>query len=343
MKRLHTAIAVAIVLAVLFALPIGTGASGYYTYLGYLIFLMVVLTVAWDFAGGLARLLSLGSAAFFGVGAYAAAISVMHGIPLPVSLFLAGLVAAGTAVVLSVSLKLRGIYFIMSTLFLAEILQIIMLNLSSVTGGNVGLYLKVPPNFTFLPFYYATLITALVAILAYQLLRRSWIGLALRAIGDDEDAARSLGVNPLTYKIMAMLFSAFFMGVMGGVYANITLYLVTSDTFNLVWSINPTFAAIIGGVGTLWGGVIGGVIMALLSQELTPIGPIAVAIQSGIMIVIIILWPTGVYGLISKRVLHRGKPTPSPAAASGVAARTPTGTLNSARQNAAEEPSGHNT
>jgi branched-chain amino acid transport system permease protein len=335
------AVIVAIILAVLFALPIGTGASGYYTYLGYLIFLMVVLTVAWDFAGGLARLLSLGNAAFFGVGAYAAAIAVLHGIPMPVSLLLGGVLAAGTAVVLSVSLKLRGIYFIMSTLFLAEIMEIIMLNWTSVTGGNVGLYLKVPPNFTFLPFYYATLITALVAILAYQVLRRSWIGLALRAIGDDEDAARSLGVDPLRYKIMALLFSAFFTGVMGGVYANITLFLVTSDTFSLTWSINPTFAAIIGGVGTLWGGVIGGVIMALLSQELTPIGPISIAIQSAIMIVIIIMWPTGVYGLISRRLLHRSKPSPSAAVTSGVAAGTQVMALDSSAQNPAEEPAGH--
>lgn len=316
MKHLYTVVSAIVALAILFSLPVFTGASGYYTYLMYLIFLMIVLTVAWDFAGGLARLLSLGNAAFFGVGAYAAAIAVKAGFAFPISLLLAGVIAAGMALILSVSLKLRGIYFIMSTLFLAEIAQIIMLNWSSLTGGNTGLYLKVPPNFTFLPFYYSTLITALAAISAYYALRRSWIGLALRAIGNDEDAARSLGINPLIYKILALVFSAFFTGIMGGVYANITLYLITTDTFSLTWSIYPTFAAIIGGVGSLWGGVIGGTILALLNQVLTPIGPISVAITSAIMIVIIILWPAGVYGLIASRFLQGRKPTSKPVVAS---------------------------
>jgi branched-chain amino acid transport system permease protein len=299
-------------LAVLFGLPTITGAHGYYTYLGYLIFLMVILTVAWDFAGGLARLLSLGSAAFFGVGAYAAAIAVRGGLPLPLALVIAGGVSAGTALILSISIKLRGIYFIISTLFLAQIMQIIMLNWYAVTGGNVGFYLPVPQNFTFLPFYYATLITALVAIGAYYVLQRSWIGLALRAIGNDEDAARSLGINPVIYKVLALVFSAFFMGIAGGIYANITLYLTTGTTFSLLWSIYPTFAAIIGGMGTPWGAVVGGTIIALLSQELTPIGPIAVVIESVILVAVILLLPAGVFGTILNRYNRRRVPALKP-------------------------------
>jgi branched-chain amino acid transport system permease protein len=311
MRRIYTAAFFAAAIAILFGLPTITGASGYYTYLMYLIFLMVVLTVAWDFAGGLARLLSLGSAAFFGVGAYAAAIAVRAGYPLPLALVVAGVVAAGSGLVLSIAIKLRGIYFIMSTLFLAQIAQIVMLNSASVTGGNVGFYLKVPSNFTFLPFYYATLVTAIIAIAAYYLLQRSWIGLALRAIGNDEDAARSLGINPVVYKVFALVFSAFFIGIMGGVYANITLYLTTTDAFNLLWSIYPTFAAIIGGMGTLWGGVLGGTVIALLSQELTPIGPISVVIESAILVAVILLLPAGIYGTILNRFMHRPV-TPKP-------------------------------
>ena len=141
------------------------------------------------------------------------------------------------------------------------------------------------------------------------MLRRSWIGLSLRAIGNDEDAARSLGINPVTYKVLALMFTAFFTGIMGGVYANITLYLITSDTFSLTWSINPTFAAIIGGMGTLWGGVIGGIIIALLSQLSTPIGPVSIVIQSTIMILIIVMWPAGVYGELYKRLTRGRAPT----------------------------------
>jgi len=337
MKRLYLAVLIAIVLAVLFALPIGTGPKGYYTYLGYLVFQMVVLTVAWDFAGGLGRLLSLGNAAFFGVGATTAAVAIVHGFPMPLSFLVGGVFGAATAVVLSISLKLRGLYFVMSTLFLAELMEIVFLNWTSVSGGNVGIYLKVPTNFTFLPFYYATLIVAVLAIFAYQMLRKSRVGLALRAIGDDEDAARSLGVDPLRYKIMALIFSAFFTGIIGAIYANITLYLTVTDTFSLTWSINPVFAAIIGGVGTLWGGVIGGVIMALLSQELVSIGAISIAIQSLIMIAIIIIWPTGVYGLVSKRLLHRSKTTPSAALASSVAVGTQVRTFESNAQDSSEE------
>jgi branched-chain amino acid transport system permease protein len=312
MRRIYKIAFAAAGLAVLLGLPIITGASGYYTYLGYLVFLMVVLTVAWDFAGGLARLLSLGSAAFFGVGAYGGAIAIRAGLSFPLALVVAGGVAAGTALILSVSIKLRGIYFIISTLFLAQITQIIMLNWSSVTGGNVGFYLPVPPDFTFLPFYYATLITAVVAMVAYYLLQRSWIGLALRAIGNDEDAARSLGINPVVYKVLALVFSAFFTGIMGGVYANITLYLTTGTTFSLLWSIYPTFAAIIGGMGTLWGGVIGGAVIALLSQELTPIGPISVVIESAVLVVVILTLPAGIFGTLLNRYMRGRAPTSKP-------------------------------
>jgi ABC-type branched-subunit amino acid transport system permease subunit len=301
MRRLYSAAMLVPAVAVLFALPAFTGAMGYYTYLIYLIFLMTVLTIAWDFAGGLAGLFSLGNAAFFGVGAYAAAILVKAGYGMPIALLAAGVVAAGTAVVLSIAIKLRGIYFIMSTLFLAQIVQILMLNWTSVTGGNVGFYLPVPANFSYLPFYYTSLIMVLVVALAYHFIRRSWIGFSLRAIGNDEDAARSMGINPVVYKVLALAFAAFFTGIMGGIYANITLYITTSDAFSLGWSLNPMFSAIIGGVGTIWGGIIGAVIMTLLAQLLTPIGPVSIVIQSSIMVLIILVWPAGVYGTLSRR------------------------------------------
>jgi len=310
MKRFYFIIPLVALMAILFALPFMIGFSSYDLYLMYLIFLLVVITVAWDLAGGLAGLFSLGNAAFFGMGAYMTAILVKDGFNLYLSILAAGLLAIGIGTILSVAIRLRGVYFLMSTFYLASIIQILMLNWTSVTGGAAGLFLPVPSHFNYLrPFYISTVM--MIAIIgSYYFLQRSRIGLALRAIGSDEGTARSIGVNVTLYKVLALIFSAFFTGIMGGLYVSVQLFVDPNSAFAVTWSLYPTFGAIIGGMGTIWGGVIGGVLIALLTQLLAPLGSYNIILESVLLIAVILIMPAGIYGTLVKRFRRSERASP---------------------------------
>jgi branched-chain amino acid transport system permease protein len=266
--------------AVLAALLVGLGVAGQLADLGTLSLLtniLMVLAVAqgWNLLGGYGGYLNLGMAAFFGAGAYAAAILFdRFAAPLPVTLPVAALASAGLALLVGIpSLRLRGAYFAILTLVLGFLVQAYAL-VSSLTKGALGIYLVAPgasPRATEQIFFYSFLGLAAVAVAAVMLVERSKLGYALRAIREDEDAAEILGIATLRVKLSALLLGAALAGTAGAIYAFRVAYLEPVGTFDIALSIDVVLMCVIGGAGT-WQGPIIGVPLVLALSEVLRVG-----------------------------------------------------------------------
>ncbi|MEM2806673.1 MAG: branched-chain amino acid ABC transporter permease [Candidatus Bathyarchaeia archaeon] len=268
----------------------------------YMVLIYVVLAVSWNILGGYAGQICLGIGAFFGVGSYAAMMLTHNGVPAPLCILAGGVVAVLLGVAVIPTLKLRGVYFAIGTLFLPEIVKVIVLNLKE-TGGAKGL---LPPLGLFVSrahLYISSLVMAAFVIAIAYKITNSRIGLAFRAIREDDEAAQCCGVNPLRFKVLALLLSAFIVGLAGGLHAYYVPYLEPYSAFNILWSISPVFMSIIGGAGTLSGPIIGAGIFAFLRFWLLPIlGEIDLIVMGTALIVVVLLMPEGVAGIIKKGV-----------------------------------------
>jgi branched-chain amino acid transport system permease protein len=220
------------------------------------------LGVAWNILGGYAGQVSLGHAAFFGTGAY---VSTLLSLKLGVSPWLGMLAGAVAAAGLGVLVgwpcfRLKGHYFAMATIAVAEIVQTVV-NGWDLLGGAVGFYLPLKETgfwgFVFnrskLPYYYIALGLLLLTVLVNVLVNRSHVGYYLRAIKDEPDAARSLGVSLGRYKMIAMVLSAGLTAMGGTLYAQKELFVDPGSTLSTSLSIKIALVAILGGAGTLWG------------------------------------------------------------------------------------------
>jgi branched-chain amino acid transport system permease protein len=240
-----------------------------------MIFLYGTLGLAWNFIGGYAGQISLGHAVYFGLGAYTSTIALMK---LGVSPWL-GMTAGGIfAMILSVIIgypcfKLAGHYFAIATIAIGEIAQQLMLNWEWA-GGAVGLTLPILeesfPHFEFhsskLPYYYIALALLVGAIIVTHLVDNSKLGFYFKAIKADQEAARSLGVRVARYKSYAMALSAFFTAICGSFYAQYVLFIDPDSVFPLMLSIIVCLIATLGGVGTVWGPVVGAFFLIPISE-----------------------------------------------------------------------------
>ncbi|MCS7114387.1 MAG: branched-chain amino acid ABC transporter permease [Nitrososphaerota archaeon] len=268
----------------------------------YMVLIYVILAESWNILGGYAGQICLGIGAFFGVGSYAAMMLTHNGVPAPICILAGGVVAVFLGVAVIPALKLRGVYFAIGTLFLPEIVKVIVLNLKE-TGGAKGL---LPPLGLFVSrahLYISSLVMAVLVVAVAYRITNSRIGLAFRAIREDDEAAECCGVNPLRFKVLALLISAFIAGIAGGLHAYYVPYLEPYSAFNILWSISPVFMSIIGGAGTISGPVIGAGIFAFLRFWLLPIlGEIDLIVMGSALIVVVMLMPEGVAGIIKRGV-----------------------------------------
>jgi branched-chain amino acid transport system permease protein len=224
------------------------------------VWMVAALALSWNFIGGIAGYPSFATAGFFGLGAYAVALAMLHGAAFPVALGAAAVLAGSTAAVLGLGiLRLRGHYFAIATFGFAEALRELLTTLA-FAGGGTGLNLPVFPGgqraFT-VYFYAAMLLVLLLAVVATVAVLRSPLGYGLRAIRDDEDGAEANGVNTRALKALAFTLSGFFAGLPGGIYAYRAAYIEPSDVFDVLFSIKPIIAAIVGGTGTVGGPILG--------------------------------------------------------------------------------------
>jgi branched-chain amino acid transport system permease protein len=239
-----------------------------------LILMLAQLGVAWNILGGYAGQVSLGHAAFFGIGAYT---STMLLIFYGVNPWRGALVGSGVAVLASLLIggpcfRLKGHYFAMATIAVAEIVQTLFNNWEPA-GAAVGLTIPMDKQgfstMVFagkLPYYYLALGLLAVSLGVNVWVTRSRLGYYFRAIKDDPDAARSLGVSLTRYKLIALALSSFLVALGGSLYAQKELYIDPGSVLDTGLSIKMSLAAILGGVGTLFGPVVGAVALTLIEE-----------------------------------------------------------------------------
>ncbi len=281
--------------------------ASYLVYFFFTTFMYVALAQGWNLVAGYTGQVSLGQSAFFGLGAYVTAISWKAGWTGyldPSAMLLSGVGASLLAAIVGMPLlaKLRGDYFALGTLGLAEILRVVCVNGGKITGGPVGIMLSSSAYESMKPYYYIALVIALLSIASLWLLTRSTIGLALVAIREDEMAAGANGVAVLKYKIFAFAAGAFFTGMCGSLNAYYTFHVHPAGVYGLNWVIIPILMALLGGAGTIWGPVIGAFLLAaafeLANEWLPEIHPIF----SGAFIILVTLFlPNGVMSAITGR------------------------------------------
>lgn len=234
------------------------------------------IALAWAMLGNLGGMVSFGHAAFFGVGSYASALlSMKLGWPIFAAMLAAGMISAVASIATMPALRLRGPYFALAILAYAEIFRILATEWKDLTGGAGGI-LSIPrlPVIAGIDFgsklggYFVVLTLVLATIAAYHLIRRSPHGLALKAMHDSEDATRVIGVNATALKAMMLVVSAFFTGLMGAFNAHYINFLEPDYAFAGLWTTLAIVSAIFGGYRTLWGPVIGALVVYLVDQLL---------------------------------------------------------------------------
>ena len=259
------ALGVMLVLVVLVALPHLLGS--YLVVFLLLLFLYIGLAASYDLVGGYLGYINLGHASFFGTGAYAFAIAVARGLPEPLAAVLAGLSAAALAALVGYPLfRLRGVYFSIASFGLVVLMQQLALNLNDLTNGVAGLSISVPyqPVLN----YYLTLGLAVATLGTNFFVSRSRLGLALVCIRDDEEVAEGTGINVLRYKVLALLISATYAGLIGAVFARFLIFINPGSVFGLEISLMPVVMAMVGGTGTVIGPVIGALFLQALQEVL---------------------------------------------------------------------------
>lgn len=291
-----------LLLAVLAALPLFDLNANTIRLL-FVTFVWITTSIAWNILGGFGGQVSFGFAVFYGLGAYAAALSINHGVNPLLSFLLGGGVALLASLLVGLpTFRLRGPYFAIATIGVSEAVRVVMTNLS-VTGGASGYRIIERGAFNQLQRFYAALALAAVAVAVSILVRRSKFGLALIAIREDEEAASDLGVNPFRVKLLAHSLAAALTGAAGGVYAWYAAFIHPQGVFAFNISVAILLMPIIGGVGTIWGPVVGGAVYGLIHEELIASFPqLHLLLYGSLLILIILFEPGGVVGLFDKSV-----------------------------------------
>jgi branched-chain amino acid transport system permease protein len=260
------------------------------------ILMYVVLAVSWALFSGTTGYMSLAPAAFFGVGMYTMAL-LQKELPFFLIIAIGGLVAFAFALLIGlVTLRLRGIYFAIFTfglvVFMTQIIQFLETRLLGKHGQSI-----IPiDNETLL---YTFLVLVVVTVLSVYLIRRSRYGLALLSIGGNEEAAEHMGINTTRTKVFIFAISSFFMGAAGVIAAPSLIYVNANIAFSVFYSFMPIFMAIFGGMGQIYGPVIGAVIFGYL--EITLRSQLYTYFMLGfgiIMVVVILFLPNGIVGLV---------------------------------------------
>jgi branched-chain amino acid transport system permease protein len=290
------------------ALPLAFGSNAYVLNVATMALIYAVTGSSWNLLGGYAGQPSFGHAAFFGVGAYTFAVLFPHGGAWTVPGFLVGGLA-GAIIAIPIGLlifRLRGPYFALSMLGFAEILRLVAQNWTSVTMGASGFLLEPTINSKIAHYYFA--LVALAAILAITVaIVVSRPGYYFLAIREDQDVAEALGVNTVLYKMVALLVGAFFTGLVGAIYANYYAYIEPNVVFSIVEiSLATYLIAVLGGMGTVFGPLVGSLVLTTLAEVLRVYTGSGNVLFYGILIVVVVLFmPDGVVGTLRNVAARR--------------------------------------
>jgi branched-chain amino acid transport system permease protein len=256
-----------------------------------------IVAVSWDFFTGLTGRFNFGQALFFGVGGYAAGfmnLNLRYGPLLTIPL------AGAVAIVIGVAfgyptLRLRGPYFALATLIFPLIAGDLTFSLSSVFGGEHGLYGLTSISDSYVVQYYGSLLLMLTTVIVLIYLASSRLGLALESIRDDEKAASATGMNVTKYKLMAYVISAFFTGMAGAYQAQLFKF-VGPDTFSSNISFEVIAMTIVGGIATIVGPVLGAYLLVIVLDGLGVSSDVSVLTYGVLLMVIVLAFPGGLLG-----------------------------------------------
>jgi branched-chain amino acid transport system permease protein len=283
--------------------------TSYFAYYLFLVFCYITVAQGWNLVAGYTGQISLGGHSFFGLGAYTTGIIWLHDITKtgyyfdPFLMVLSGLVPVILAIIVGIPLlsRLRGDYFSFGTLGVGQIITVIFIKARHVTGGADGLHLPSTVFESMKPYYWTSFILALFAIAVVYFITRSRIGLALRAVKEDETSAASHGIHILKYKVFAFAVSAFLAGIGGSLYGIYLFHINPDSVMNLNWMFYPILMCVLGGNGTIMGPIIG----AFFITAIFSFGDVYFKgthpMVSGLLIILVMKFmPEGLMGLMGK-------------------------------------------
>ena len=270
----------------------------YYVFLLTSIFMYIVITVSWATFCGSTGYISLASAAFFGAGCYVTAI-LGNGLPLPLIIVLGGLASLFLAFLVGLSsLRIRGIFFAIFTLGLSECLRNLVDWLEITISGRIGRWIIAVDYITC---FRVMLIILVMTLLTAYVMRHSKFGLALRSIGENEEAAAHVGINVNAVKIIAFAISSFWMGATGAIMVTQWSYVDAAIAFDILNSFMPALMALFGGIGTIFGWVLGAILFTIIAELLLTEFPYYYMLIFGVVIIGVILFlPSGLSGVVAK-------------------------------------------
>ena len=283
----------------------GAHINEYYYLATYTILQFVVLGTAWNILGGYGGYVNFGTAGFFAIGCYT---TIVLNKIFPMPLFFEMLVAAVTAGLVGLgtgylTLRLRGVFFSIATLALAIVLQTLIVNWSFV-GGARGVYVIRPAISGMFISYVQFLVVLMIGLATFSVfvawtVEKSWIGIGLAAIRDDEAAAETSGVPSLRLKLIATTMSGAIMGMAGAPFPFYVTYVDPATAFGLAIAVNSIAMPLVGGTAAWWGPVVGAILLGSAQQILTvTISSAANLFIVGILLVVFLtVAPRGVVGI----------------------------------------------
>lgn len=318
-SRITRWVVAALAFAAVVAYPWMTTAT-YYIYVAALTVMYAGMATSWNIMGGMTGYISLGHAAFFGLGGYITALANRE---FGIDPFLAAVVIAGPIVVLiaigigHVSFRARGASYIIVTIALVYIFSLIAQGWRSVTGGSQGLRverMEIDAAYYHMPFYYAFAVIAILAIFTWWWIDRSKFGMGLKAIREDEDKAEAMGVNTNAYKVTAFSISALFVGISGGIYAYWAGFIDPIFVFAILVSAYMVLMSLLGGTKHVFGPLLGAIIVVQLNEfMLVQLGSNQVyLLATGVALgLVVLVMPEGIIPTVQNLLSRRKAPSAS--------------------------------
>ncbi len=271
-----------------------------------------ILALSLNLIVGFAGLVSLGHAAFFGIGAYMSGLLMISGCPFPAAFVLAGISTAALGLSLAVpALRVKDDYLAIVTLGFGIIAGLVFMNLE-ITGGADGL-VGIPaaslfgkPLFSKPLFLSLVLVILAVMIASMYTLKQSKIGRAWAAIRDNDTSAMFMGINVYWYKTLAFMTSSFWAGLAGSLYAHYTAY-INPHTFGMHTSIMILSMVVLGGIGSISGSILGAVLLILLPEVLRPLADYQDIFYGALLVALMVFRPQGIMGRVKITEIFGGK------------------------------------
>lgn len=284
--------------------------------------LAVILSSSFNLVTGFTGQPVFGMAAFYAVGAYSSAIlSTRLHISFWLTMPMAGLIAATAGFILGLpSLRLRKFFLAITTIAFGEVVRLIILNWVSLTRGPMGITgipipkpINLPFGYTVLfnnkvSFYYLTLLLVIVIVISIKSIMNSPVGRAFLATRDDEDAAQTCGIDTRKYKLLSFVLAAFFAGIAGAMYAHYFKY-ISPNSFGFTESAMAVTTALVGGLGTIAGPVVGGILLTAAPEFLRALADYRLIIYGATLLITLAFWPSGIIGGVNNLIYKLSNPS----------------------------------